>query len=393
MELLKEKVIAGPRHTVQEGGCRGRQSRKMTSAVLRRGAVCGKISCWGARLLFVVLSCTFIGCKEKYESPEAFIKHWVIDDLAKRKCSDEQMKALHFKGIEVSNARLSTQSGETTVCATLRLVPDSDKTVYALGASSPSGLKILSAAEFRETTTAELEMPRVKMDDGTYAPSDMKMESAFLLQGWGNVCSLMVVNEENVTELLRKLLVLVSALQNPKTAQSNRDAMYMAVRRLASYANCTELDYIKDKKLLEELGDACTWILSITANEADRVQFVRQFGEKTLNAIVSLTEILRARGIKVSGLKDPKEYQDRAVCRITCIKNMKIILDAAQIYYMKYNKSPSTLADLSCDSADMPKLLDDIPTCPKDNSAYTISGEGRKMKVICGSGDPTHVCP
>ncbi len=389
MKLLEEKIMAEPRHDDKKVACRGRQSRKAASAMPRLESVYGKIACWGARLLFVLLSCVFVGCKEKYESPEAFIKHWVIGDLAKRKCPDELMKALQFKEIDVSEARLSTQGGETTVCATLRLVPDSDKTVYALGADSPSGIKILSPAEFKEIVTAKLEMPRIKMDDGTFAPSDMKMESAFLLQGWGRVGSLMVVNEENVTELLRKLLVLAGTLQNPKTAQPNGEALYMVVRRLASYADGTELDYIKDKKLLEELGDACTWIISLTANETDRNQFIRLFGEKTLNAIVALTEILRARGVKMSGPKDAKEHQE-LVYRNTCIKNMKDILDTAMIYYMKHGKPPATLADLSA-GPEGEKLLDVIPTCPKDNSAYAISRDGRKIKVTCGSGDPTHV--
>lgn len=391
MKLLGENVMAELRHDEKDVACRGRQSCKVVSAIPRRESVYGKIACWGARLLFVVLSCASVGCKERYESPEAFIKHWVIDDLAKRKCPDELMKALHFKEIEVLDARLSTQGGETSVCATLRLVPDSDKTVYALGNDSPSGIKILSPAEFKELVTAQLEMPRIKMDDGTFAPSDMKMESAFLLQGWGRVCSLMVVNEENVTELLRQLLVQAGTLKNPKTAQSNGGAWHMVVRRLAAYANGTELDYIKDKKLLAELGDVCVWILSLTANETDRNHFIRLFGEKTLNAIVALTEILRARGIKVNGPKDAKEYQE-LVCRNTCIKNMKDILDAAMAYYIKHGKAPSTLADLSAGPAEE-KLLDVIPTCPKDNSAYAISREGRKIKVTCGSGDPTHVRP
>ena len=128
-ELLEEKSIVEPCHYAEGGGFCDKQNRKAASAMPRRESVRGRIVCWGARLLFVALSCAFAGCKEKYESPEAFIKHWVIDDLAKRKCPDELMKALHFKGIEVSNARLSTQGGDTTVCATLRLVPDSDRTV------------------------------------------------------------------------------------------------------------------------------------------------------------------------------------------------------------------------------------------------------------------------
>ena len=390
-ELLDEKCIEEPCHYAKGGGCCDKQNRKAASAMPRRGAVRGRIVCWGARLLFVVLSCVFVGCKEKYESPEAFIKHWVIDDLAKRKCPDELMKALHFKGIEVSNARLSTQGGDTTVCATLRLVPDSDRTVYASGIDSPSGIKILSSAEFKEYTTAELEVPRVKMDDGTFAPSDMKMESAFLLQGWGLVGSLMVVNEENVTELLRRLLVMVYSLQNPKTAQSNWNAMCMAIRRLASYANGTELDYIKDKKLLEELGDACTWILSLTAKDTDRNQFVRTFDEKTLKAFTSLAEILRARGIKVSGPKDPKEYRVRAVCRQTCITNMKLLMTAAESYHVKHPGKAPALTDIC--GPENTKYLKDTPTCPKDGSPYTITLVGDTIKITCGSGDHTHVIP
>lgn len=372
--------------------CWDEQSPKVTLPKLRRVAVRKRIALSLTRLLFVALPCIFLGCKENhrkenYESPEAFIKHWVIEREAKKYCSDERMKELHFKCIEVSNARLSTADGETVVCATLRFVPDSDKTVYAvipgalpIGSSDfqeKYGLQILPPEKLNEWITADLKMPRIKMDNGIFAPIDM--EDGHYIQGWGIVNCLMVVNEENFTEMLRKFLVEVKALKNNKAEKTNNGAM--VIMRLASYASSGELDFIKDKKLLEELGDACTWILSMTAKETDRKQFVRIFGEKTLNSIASLTEILRARGIKMSG---PNDYRNRALC----IVNMKNILEAVVAYYMKHRKSPSTIADLADE-----ELLEAIPTCPKDNSAYVISGEGTKMKVTCGSGDPTHVLP
>lgn len=234
-------------------------------------------------LLFVVLHCAVVGCKENYESPDSFIKHWVIDGLSKQYCSDEMMKELQFKGIEVTDARMSTRYGGTTICATLRFVPESDKLVYAFkpGSMAFTSTKpfmpynrtepeILSPADLKEHLTARLEMSRIKMDDGTFAPEDMSGNKKYI-QGWGQVRNLMVVSEVSITESLRRTLAEVKSLQSPKDKEEARKGA-LAIIRLASYAKSGELDYIKDKKLLEELGEACAGILVVAANEKVRRQ-------------------------------------------------------------------------------------------------------------------------
>ena len=209
--LLEEKRMIKSCYDGENCASFGEQKRKVTSAKPMCGVAHKRITCFVAKLLFVALSCAFVGCKENYESPEAFIKHWVIDREAKRYCSDERMKELHFTGIEVSNAHLSAKAGETAVYATLRFVPDSAKTVYAFkpgslsisrlgpfGPQEESGLQILSPDELKKWTTADLKMPRIKMDDGTFAPADMDGNIKYI-RGWGAIGSLMVVNEESIT--------------------------------------------------------------------------------------------------------------------------------------------------------------------------------------------------
>ena len=390
------KLLKGEVHGVRscyddgDGGCRGDQMREVASAESMRMSLRKRIACMMTRLLFVALLCVVVGCKENYESPEAFIKHWVIDGEAKRYCSDERMKELHFKGIEVSNARISTKNGESTVFATLSFVPDSDKTVYAFkpgswstrnlgpfGPQKEQGLQILSKEELKESVTADLKMPRIKMDNGIFAPIDMDGNIKYI-EGWGRIGSLMVVSEESITASLRKLLVEAKSLQDPNAKNASNKAM--VIMRLASYASSGELDFIKDRKLLEELGEACMGILDLTKNEQTKLQLVRYFGEKTINAFTTLSEMLRARGVTVKMSKES--------CRIACISNMKQLVAAADLYLMGHSGVP-TLADL-CGPT---KLLKEAPTCPKDNSSYTISLKNGDIKVTCGSGDPEHVLP
>ena len=315
----------------------------------------------------------------------------MVDGEAKRYCSDERMKELHFKGIEVSNARISTKDGESTVFATLRFVPDSGKTVYAFRDNFPQfipnsnnnpkdfGMQIISQEELKKWVTADLKMPRIKMDNGIFAPIDMDGRIKYI-HGWGAVGSLMVVNEQSIAEKLRKLLVDAKSLQNPNAKNVSNRAM--VIMQLASYASSGELDFIKDKKLLEELGEACMDMLVVTQNEQAKRQLVRHFGEKTINSFTKLSEMLRARGVIVNMSKEN--------CRIACMANMKRLLAAAEMYCMSHSGVP-TLADLC--GPEKTKFLKNVPTCPKGNSTYKISRENGEIKITCGSGDTSHVIP
>lgn len=310
---LKEKCMMNSCYGVYHGDCHDEQKCKGASARARCEVRHKGIICLATRILITALPLTFVGCKENYESPEAFIKHWVIDREAKRYCSDERMKELHFKGIEVSNARLSTKSGESTVFATLRFVPDSDKTVYAFRDNFPQfipnsdndpkdfGMQIISQEELKKWVTADLKMPRIKMDNGLFAPIDMDGNIKYI-HGWGTVGRLMAVNEQSVTDKLRKLLAETQSLKNPNAKSTGNGAM--VIMRIASYASSGELDFIKDKKLLEELGEACAGILVLTENEQARSQLVRTFGKKTINAFATLLAALRTRGVTVNDAKD-----------------------------------------------------------------------------------------
>lgn len=313
MTILLKKCMMKSCYDAEQGDGFDGQKCKGALVRMRNEAMHKGIVCLVTRLLMVALPFAIVGCRENYESPEAFIKHWVIDREAKRYCSDERMKELHFKGIEVSDAHLSAKGGETAVYATLRFVPDSDKTVYAFRDNFPQfipnsnnnpkdfGMQIISQEELKKWVTADLKMPRIKMDDGTFAPADMDGKIKYI-HGWGAIGSLMVVNEESITANLRKLLAETKSLQDPNAKKANSGAMI--IMRLASYASSGELDYIKDKQVLEELGEACTGILVLTANEKIRNQLVHNLGEKAINAFAVLSETLRTRGATVNGPKD-----------------------------------------------------------------------------------------
>ena len=93
---MKTKMTINPTGSYNGGQAQEAVTAESSSMFLRKWLT-GMIT----MLLFVVLYCTVVGCKENYESPDAFIKHWVIDGLAKQYCSDEMMKELQFTGIEV----------------------------------------------------------------------------------------------------------------------------------------------------------------------------------------------------------------------------------------------------------------------------------------------------
>ena len=76
---------------------------------------------------------------------------------------------------------------------------------------------------------------------------------------------------------------------------------------------------------------------------------------------------------------------------MACISNMQQLRTAAESWRTKYPDRTPTVDDL-CGS-EPSKYIWHVPTCPMDNSSYTITLEDGAIKVTCGSYDPDHVLP
>lgn len=152
-----------------------------------------------AMAAFAILACA--GCKQDYSDPEAFLKEYIVDKEAKSFCSDARMKELRFSGIKMSDVRVSTEYGMSVVCAKLRFVPESDKIAYAQilrDYRRPGdfvGIEMLSGEKLDAVLSAEVKVPRVKMDNGIYAPANMENNSKHI-SGWGRVGSLSIATDE-----------------------------------------------------------------------------------------------------------------------------------------------------------------------------------------------------
>lgn len=138
--------------------------------------------------------------QEDYSDPTKFINKYVVNgEEAKRKCPPEIMKQLRIKKIEIENARLSTKQGYTTVCATLRLVPESPNIKYkrdmsrlgGVAAFIPLDTRVLTNEEVQKWFSADVEIPRIRMDNGIFAPLD---QGDGWIQGWGSLDCIVVVN-------------------------------------------------------------------------------------------------------------------------------------------------------------------------------------------------------
>ena len=155
--------------------------------------------------MIAILTC--VGCKEDYSDPKAFLQKYIVENEAKKFCSDARMRELRLSGIEMSNVRIGTQYGMSVVCATIRLVPESDEIVYAsieqdYGVPGMrGGIKILTKEERNSFLSADVVVPRVKMDTGVYAPDNLERDHNYI-SGWGSVNTLAIANKTPMNILL-----------------------------------------------------------------------------------------------------------------------------------------------------------------------------------------------
>ena len=138
--------------------------------------------------------------QEDYSDPTKFINKYIVNgEEAKRRCPTELMKQLRLKKIEIEHARLRTKQGYTTVCATLRLVPESPNIKYKLDLSHygsrllgmDTDAKVLTTEEVKKWFSADVEIPRIRMDNGIFSPMD---QGDGWIQGWGSLDCIVIVN-------------------------------------------------------------------------------------------------------------------------------------------------------------------------------------------------------
>lgn len=215
------------------------------------------------KLVAVVFLFAISGCTKKdYSDPKDFLAKYLNEIIREDIFSRRWLNAMELKGLEVENARLEPYYGMTAVCADLRLVRQSDKTVYMYSSSS-SRLpgKILTKEEADERFKAEAKIRRVKLDTGVFAPESKSFTDN--IQGFGLLGDMRVADLSQIRRLAAKTI---------REAEDKIDfckdgvAMENIFRQLVRLAVNRHLDYVEDKDALQQYFNALDKCLLAAAN-------------------------------------------------------------------------------------------------------------------------------
>ena len=271
-----------------------------------------KSSC---RLFAVAVACMIgiaAGCKKTYKDPTAFLEKCLIEDYVQKKWSAEFMKCNKFKTVEMTNVRLESAGLFTAVCADVRFVPDSDKTVYVevpislRGETHPYGMaKVLSAENLRDHLTAEVKIPRVELDDGVFAPQKGMVSSGSDVQGWGLVGYIEPFNAKKAEQELRHLS------EEVKTVSTIDARLRDLVERISHYKDNGQLQYIGDKKLLKQYANAVASLMALAWRNKD--EFKARAGKESAAALADIAEEIEKGGITVELPSEMKKDIDTRI--------------------------------------------------------------------------------
>lgn len=256
-------------------------------------------------VLAMTLMCVS-GCgRQDYSDPKAFIEKYVIEPQLAH-LDGQFMKKLHFKAIEITDAHLGMKRGETTVFATLRIVPESGKTLYAYPEFARRGskgvmwseVKVLSREELDDELTAEVEIPRSRMDTGVFAPSDP--DSIRFRRGWRNLDWLVATDEEELTKQMKILSEHTPELEMiPGKTSEKHEAGVRYITGVACYAVNGQLDIVKDADVLRALLD---WAVIMRADIDIRPALLSDNEiHKRLDTMISK---LQSKGVEPSYTKE-----------------------------------------------------------------------------------------
>ena len=102
------------------------------------------------------------GCRQTYEDPKAFLGKYLDEYIGEKAMPRAWLDSLKLKGLVLEDVRLEADYG-TAVCATLRLVQKSDKTIYMYAPKSfywPG--RILTKEEADSCLAATVKIRRIK---------------------------------------------------------------------------------------------------------------------------------------------------------------------------------------------------------------------------------------
>jgi len=90
-----------------------------------------------------------------------------------------------------------------------------------------------------------------------------------------------------------------------------------------------------------------------------------------LMVVILIIGILVAIAVPVYNAAKEKAYTN------TCKANLRTIDGAIQTYNATYEGYPGTIAELA------PTFIKSVPTCPKNGTAYTLTGTAPALSAFC----------
>ena len=230
-------------------------------------------------VLCAVVVCTS-GCRQTYEDPRAFLEKYLDEYIGEKAMTRAWLNSLELKGLVLENVRLEADYG-TAVCATLRLVRKSDKTIYmyAPNAFYRPG-KILTTEEADDCLTATVSIKRFKMDNGVFAP--ITKISRHDIQGYGLLGQLRVAN---LKEIKRQTVASIKEAKTQIDSCKDPEKLEEIFERLLSLAECRHIDYVDDKDTVQkyfEYLESC-YMVGDRIRNGKRISM--HFGNETLDRV------------------------------------------------------------------------------------------------------------
>ena len=211
----------------------------------------------GASLILVVC-CIMVGCRETYEDPEEFLRRYTSQFFDEKELPKSWFDEMELKELAFEDVRLEAQGDRTVVCATLRFLRKSDKTVYAerpflsdMRKNRQPALfswgKILSPRETTESFCATVRIPRTKMDNGVFVPS--REVTWNTIQGFGTLKCLRVAD---IGAIKKQTAVFIKEVAGQISQCKSADSMEATIGFLEKIVFNRYFYFINDKRVFEE---------------------------------------------------------------------------------------------------------------------------------------------
>lgn len=236
----------------------------------------------------VAMAC-MLGCRQTYEDPKAFLEKYLDEYINEKTMPRAWLDALELKGLVFEDVRLEADYG-TAVCATLRLVRKSDKTVYMYApASGFMPGRILTEKEAEDCLTATVSIRRIKMDNGVFAP--ISKVSRHDIQGYGLLGSLRVAD---LKKIRKQTFETIGAAGTQIDSCRTAEEIEKVFERLRGLASCRHLKYLNDKKAFQQYLDNLSRCFSAAENIKSRRHVSLVIDSETMS---ELNEACKANGV------------------------------------------------------------------------------------------------